>query len=110
MLNQMKSEYEKKLKILENLKEEHRCNRFQSEYLEQAEKTSQIRQAKFNSTTSQTMLQHQRSFQTFSLSPTNPMKSFQPFLSLRVSTTGADVEDLSLKMQELYEKIEKIFI
>ena len=55
-MNQMKSEYQKKKKMLESLKEEHKCSLFQSEYLEKAEKTALIRQAKFDTTTSQTML------------------------------------------------------
>jgi hypothetical protein len=55
------------------------------------------------------MAQHEKSFTVFNSTTANPMKSYTPFLSLRVSTSGYEPDELNSRMTELIISLEKVF-
>eukprot|EP00347_Sterkiella_histriomuscorum_P012370 403368847 len=134
-LDELKSEFEQKQHLLEHLQSELLSNQQQSHYLEQAEQqtllqnqhqnnlrqnsqsdvfssnyynSSQYSQNNTNYNTSSYVEKHKKSFNTFQFMSINSMKSFTPFMSLRVSITGNDIEELSDKMRQLIDKLDKI--
>lgn len=56
------------------------------------------------------MMLHKKSFQNFGIKSTNSMKSFHPFLSLRVQTTGNELNELNEKLQGLIKNLDEIYI
>eukprot|EP00347_Sterkiella_histriomuscorum_P021484 403333819 len=49
-----------------------------------------------------------QSFNHFRLKPTNPIRNFMPFMSLRVQTNGYDVQELNQKMSQLITKMNEM--